>query len=216
MPSRAPRHRRNPWWDRLDAVDSPSQEVHVQATPSFLRDRRVPAECGPVSHPAAPWPPMLIRVPSQSETTVMTRMNGRSFIACLLLAALMVGCARNDATRDQSRAESRASSEIAIQRPTVSGFDRSSTSILATGSRMQRGHAANELVGTEEVSEDESQEFSGSPCMDNCSGHEAGYEWAEQHGVADPNECGGDSNSFFEGCMAYAQEQRQDRDTHDE
>lgn len=44
-------------------------------------------------------------------------------------------------------------------------------------------------------------------CTDDCSGHEAGYEWASDQGISDPDDCGGKSDSFIEGCMAYANEQ---------
>lgn len=44
-------------------------------------------------------------------------------------------------------------------------------------------------------------------CMDDCSGHEAGYEWASEHGIYDPDDCGGNSESFIEGCQAWANEQ---------
>lgn len=43
-------------------------------------------------------------------------------------------------------------------------------------------------------------------CTDDCSGHEAGYEWAERNGIEDPDDCGGKSWSFIEGCQAYAEE----------
>lgn len=43
-------------------------------------------------------------------------------------------------------------------------------------------------------------------CTSDCSGHEAGYEWAEEKGITDPDDCGGNSNSFIEGCEAYANE----------
>jgi len=36
------------------------------------------------------------------------------------------------------------------------------------------------------------------------SGHYAGYEWAEQNGVSS---CGGNSNSFIEGCEEYLNQQ---------
>ena len=49
--------------------------------------------------------------------------------------------------------------------------------------------------------------FHGYQCTDDCSGHEAGYEWAEEQGISDPDECGGNSMSFEEGCRAYAEEQ---------
>lgn len=49
--------------------------------------------------------------------------------------------------------------------------------------------------------------FAGYDCVDDCSGHEAGYEWAESQGIDDPEDCGGNSESFIEGCIVYAQEQ---------
>jgi hypothetical protein len=45
-------------------------------------------------------------------------------------------------------------------------------------------------------------------CTGNCSGHEAGYEWASNKGISDPDECDGNSDSFIEGCQAYANEQQ--------
>lgn len=49
--------------------------------------------------------------------------------------------------------------------------------------------------------------FHGYECVDDCGGHEAGYQWAEEQGITDPDECGGNSQSFQEGCRAYAEEQ---------
>jgi len=40
-------------------------------------------------------------------------------------------------------------------------------------------------------------------CTDDCSGHEAGFEWAKENDVTDGS-CYGDSESFNEGCQAYA------------
>jgi len=50
--------------------------------------------------------------------------------------------------------------------------------------------------------------FMGYPCGGDCSGHEAGYEWAEENEVNDPDDCDGNSDSFIEGCQAYAEEQQ--------
>jgi hypothetical protein len=50
--------------------------------------------------------------------------------------------------------------------------------------------------------------FMGYSCTDDCSGHEAGYNWAEENGIDDPDDCGGNSDSFIEGCQAYAEEQQ--------
>ena len=52
-------------------------------------------------------------------------------------------------------------------------------------------------------------------CTDDCSGHDAGWAWAEENGVTDPGECGGNSISFEEGCIAYAEEQEADRPDED-
>lgn len=52
------------------------------------------------------------------------------------------------------------------------------------------------------------QTFMGRPCTIDCSGHEAGYRWAEENGIDDPNECDGNSNSFNEGCQSYVEEQQ--------
>lgn len=52
----------------------------------------------------------------------------------------------------------------------------------------------------------DAQEFHGYPCTRDCSGHEAGYAWAERHGITDPDDCSGNSQSFIEGCEAYAEE----------
>lgn len=46
------------------------------------------------------------------------------------------------------------------------------------------------------------------PCTSDCSGHEAGYAWARSRGIDDPDDCGGNSQSFVEGCQTYAEEQQ--------
>lgn len=48
--------------------------------------------------------------------------------------------------------------------------------------------------------------FHGYDCTEDCSGHEAGYAWAEENYITDPDNCGGNSQSFIEGCIAYAEE----------
>ena len=50
--------------------------------------------------------------------------------------------------------------------------------------------------------------FHGDPCTVDCSGHQAGYDWAEQHDIDDEDNCGGNSESFIEGCKAYVREQQ--------
>lgn len=46
--------------------------------------------------------------------------------------------------------------------------------------------------------------FYGYACKTDCSGHKAGYAWAERKGITDPDDCGGKSQSFIEGCRAFA------------
>lgn len=45
--------------------------------------------------------------------------------------------------------------------------------------------------------------FKGYVCLDDCSGHIAGYRWAERKGIDDEDDCAGNSRSFTEGCLAY-------------
>ena len=40
----------------------------------------------------------------------------------------------------------------------------------------------------------------------DCSGHQAGAEWAEEHDINDAADCpDGNSTSFYEGCVAYTE-----------
>lgn len=50
--------------------------------------------------------------------------------------------------------------------------------------------------------------FNGYICTIDCSGHEAGYQWAEDNDIDDPDDCTGNSNSFIEGCRSYVEEQQ--------
>jgi len=58
--------------------------------------------------------------------------------------------------------------------------------------------------------------FHGYRCTKDCSGHAAGYAWAERHGITDKDHCGGKSRSFIEGCRAYAEENSSDNEGSDE
>ena len=57
-------------------------------------------------------------------------------------------------------------------------------------------------------SDSEPPTFDGDPCTEDCSGHEAGYRWAEDHDIDDEDACdtageNSDSPSFAEGCRDY-------------
>jgi hypothetical protein len=58
--------------------------------------------------------------------------------------------------------------------------------------------------------------FHGYPCTRDCSGHEAGYAWAQHKDIRDPSFCSGKSNSFIEGCQSAAEEaQAEEADSED-
>ncbi len=49
--------------------------------------------------------------------------------------------------------------------------------------------------------------FGGYQCTEDCSGHAAGYKWAEEHNIREESYCPeGDSQSFHEGCIVYTNE----------
>lgn len=60
--------------------------------------------------------------------------------------------------------------------------------------------------GDEYADSEDAGSFHGYACTDDCSGHEAGYQWASDNDITDPDNCGGNSQSFIEGCQAYAEE----------
>lgn len=61
---------------------------------------------------------------------------------------------------------------------------------------------------TEQESPSQPLTFYENNCTQDCSGHEAGYAWAEENSIEDPSDCGGNSQSFIEGCESYAEEQQ--------
>jgi len=48
--------------------------------------------------------------------------------------------------------------------------------------------------------------FKGTECTEDCRGHEAGYNWAEENDISDEDDCDGNSESFIEGCKTYVNE----------
>jgi len=46
-----------------------------------------------------------------------------------------------------------------------------------------------------------------SRCSNNCSGHRAGYAWAQAHDVIAVDDCNGKSIAFINGCMSYVYDQ---------
>ena len=77
------------------------------------------------------------------------------------------------------------------------------------------GASSTPVQATEQTSKS-GLTFHGYDCTVDCSGHEAGYEWAEEHDITDPSDCSGNSQSFIEGCQAYAEERGGIDDNDDE
>lgn len=50
--------------------------------------------------------------------------------------------------------------------------------------------------------------FGGYECTEDCGGHQAGYNWADRQGITNPEDCGGNSQSFIEGCQSYVADQQ--------
>jgi hypothetical protein len=46
--------------------------------------------------------------------------------------------------------------------------------------------------------------FYGYACGTNCARHQQGYSWASAHKISNPVECRGTSETFIEGCLAFA------------
>lgn len=46
-------------------------------------------------------------------------------------------------------------------------------------------------------------------CTQDCSGHEAGFAWGQAQDITDASDCSGNSQSFIEGCEAFAQERQE-------
>ena len=59
------------------------------------------------------------------------------------------------------------------------------------------------MLGNTTVSADS---FGGYECTEDCSGHQAGYDWAEQNGIDDESSCSTPSDSFNQGCESYVEE----------
>ncbi|KAB2763058.1 hypothetical protein [Brucella anthropi] len=72
------------------------------------------------------------------------------------------------------------------------------------------------LVGTCWLYPSEAQTFGGYDCTEDCSGHKAGYDWAERNGISNKDDCSGNSNSFEEGCKAYVEDSDRGSDEDDD
>jgi hypothetical protein len=46
--------------------------------------------------------------------------------------------------------------------------------------------------------------FHGYACGGDCTSHQQGYSWASAHKISNPVDCRGTSETFIEGCRAFA------------
>ena len=92
---------------------------------------------------------------------------------------------------------------------TANNSSTSKALVHANTNELSADEKDGNLVDTEVLDPNSSDKpddlhYKGYRCRVDCSGHEAGYEWAERKGITDPDECGGNSLSFIEGCKSYA------------
>jgi hypothetical protein len=73
-----------------------------------------------------------------------------------------------------------------------------------TSGQVQSSQSRNAKVPVESVGLSSTFTFHGYTCGGDCSSHQAGYDWAAKNAVANPALCTGNSESFIEGCRAYA------------
>lgn len=84
--------------------------------------------------------------------------------------------------------------------------DTGTSSGLMLPDEVVAGETYSEFDERRDELEGEAGSYAGYGCTVDCSGHEAGYNWAADNDITDPNDCGGNSWSFIEGCEAYAEE----------
>src|SRR5664280_1154297 len=72
------------------------------------------------------------------------------------------------------------------------------------------------------VSESVARTFGDNECTNDCSGHKAGYEWAEAQGITDVSTCESilsrspNSTSFSEGCKTFTEDPSRGADEDDD
>jgi hypothetical protein len=108
---------------------------------------------------------------------------------CLLLAS---ACGPNSEKQNNRQGTSGSTSDTQSDASGSSAPDSAETA---------RQNAIDELEG--ETYEDV---MGSGDCTQDCSGHNAGWEWAKTHEILDPDECSGNSDSFIDGCKAYGEE----------
>lgn len=72
------------------------------------------------------------------------------------------------------------------------------------------------------VQQSAARTFGDNECTVDCSGHKAGYEWAEAQEITDPVKCANilrrwpNRTSFYEGCVTYTEDPSRGADEDDD
>lgn len=121
----------------------------------------------------------------------------RPLLACLVVATLLSACTDKASSRGGlgNEADGRQIREVEV----------------AVDSGLSEDIDPSWSYPHEQPSDSSEWDAIGKPCTEDCSGHEAGYQWAEEKGIGHHDDCGGNSQSFIEGCEAYAEDVQRDR-----
>ena len=128
------------------------------------------------------------------------------WLAAAITAALLVGCGGGGGRYgeyDDYAADAEAAAEAAEE-----AADEARQSVYEEHGADSDGTGAD----ASNVDAYDVEDSGNYVCTEDCSGHEAGFAWAQENDVTDASECGGDSMSFAEGCEAFAQERQEQAD----
>lgn len=128
-------------------------------------------------------------------------MGGNKQWVAVLVAATVASCGDHRPGAQEQSSEITPMAEASSQSFAAYGDETSGQGASnAFDEDQARDDAREELEGTTYID-------SGAPygCTDDCSGHEAGFAWAQENEISDAADCGGDSASFREGCEAFTE-----------
>ncbi|MBY6279786.1 hypothetical protein [Stenotrophomonas maltophilia] len=129
----------------------------------------------------------------------------KTLIAAAILASLVTACGGSGAGRYADYDDSRNYHEDDTDARTEAAEEARQAVYSERGADSDGAGADTSSVDAYDV-EDSGNYI----CTQDCSGHEAGFEWAQENDITDESDCGGNSMSFIEGCEAFALE-RQER-----
>ncbi len=69
----------------------------------------------------------------------------------------------------------------------------SKQSVAPDENKVIAGETYEEFDQRRDAQDGSNGSFAGQGCTQDCGGHEAGYAWAEERDIADPDQCGGKS-----------------------